>query len=103
MRIPDVTHLQFLVLGILKDGEKPGRLVREKLADSGQKKSGPAFYQFMARLEDARFVEGFYEEKVVEGQRIKERIYRITGEGISAWENVRDFYMAHARFGLQGG
>jgi hypothetical protein len=30
--MPDVTHLQFLVLTILLDGEKTGRPVREKLA-----------------------------------------------------------------------
>ena len=31
-RIPRLTHLQFLVLGLLRDGEQPGRLVRDALA-----------------------------------------------------------------------
>ena len=56
----------------------------------------------MARLEDARFVEGSYDEKVIDGQRIKERRYKITGQGIAAWEEVRDFYLTRAGFGLQG-
>ena len=102
MPLPEITHLQFLVLSVLTDRELPGRLVREKLAESGEKKSGPAFYQFMARLEEGGFVEGWYDQKVVEGQIIKERHYRITGEGLRACEDVRDFYLSRARLGLQG-
>jgi hypothetical protein len=105
MRLPDITHLQFLVLAILMDGEQSGRVLREKLAEAGQRKSGPAFYQFMARLEEGKFVRGWYEQRVVEGQIIKERHYRITGEGRKAWESVQEFYMtyamAHAGLGIQ--
>lgn len=96
MPIPETTHLQFLVLGALLDGEQSGRYVRDKLAEAGHKKSGPAFYQFMARLEDMGFVEGRYEAKVVEGQPIKERVYTLTGDGVRAWEEVRDFYLVHS-------
>jgi DNA-binding PadR family transcriptional regulator len=102
MNIPEITHLQFLVLGILMDGEQTGRYVRAKFAEAGHQKNGPAFYQFMARLEDAKFVEGRYDQKIVEGQIIKERIYKITGAGVSAWENVRDFYLTHAGLRVQG-
>jgi len=102
MPLPELTHLQFLVLTILMDGERSGREVREKLAEAGERKSGPAFYQFMARLEDAGFVEGWYDQKVVDGQSIKERRYRITGQGIRAWEDVRDFYLAHSGSGSRG-
>lgn len=102
MPIPSITHLQFLVLGLLMDAEISGRELRERLVDAGERKSGPAFYQFMARLEDARLVEGSYDEKVIDGQRIKERRYKITGQGIAAWEEVRDFYLTQVGFGLQG-
>src|SRR5688500_1063257 len=95
MPLPEVTHLQFLVLAVLLDGgELPGRVVREKLAEAGQRKSGPAFYQFMARLEDAGLVEGWYDQKVVDGQIIKERRYRIAGRGVEAVEATRAFYTA---------
>src|SRR5262245_24186039 len=104
MPLPDITHLQFLVLGVLVTSERPGRYVRDKLREQGERKSGPAFYQLMARLEDMNFVKGSYDEKIVEGQRIKERWYRITGHGIRAWQATRDFYMDQAKvFGLQGG
>jgi DNA-binding PadR family transcriptional regulator len=95
--IPEITSLQFLVLTILLEGEQSGRFVREKLADNGHKKSAPAFYQFMARLEDGGFVMGRYEQKNVEGQLIKERIYTITGHGIRSCEEFRNFVLATIR------
>ena len=59
--LPTLTHLQFLVLGVLRADEQPGRIVREALASYGVRRSGPAFYQLMARLERARLIEGWYE------------------------------------------
>jgi len=97
MPLPDLTHLQFLVLSILLDGEQAGRDVRQKLEDEGESKSGPAFYQMMARLEEAGSVEGWYDEKVIDGQRIKERRYRITGAGEAARQEVWEFYRHHFR------
>ena len=102
MPLPDITHLQFLVLGALMDGEATGREIRENLAEQRVHKTGPAFYQMMARLEDSGFVQGWYNQKIVEGQIIKERQYKITSLGIEAWESVRDFYLARLGFGIQG-
>jgi DNA-binding PadR family transcriptional regulator len=105
MPLPLLTHLQFLVLGLLMGcDERSGRYLREKLAESGALKTGPAFYQLMARLEDAGFVEGRYDQKVVNGQILKERCYRITGDGVAALEDVHDFYIENVRrLGLLGG
>jgi DNA-binding PadR family transcriptional regulator len=102
MPLPEITHLQFLILALLLDGELSGRKLREGLAEAGHRKSAPAFYQFMARLEDAELVEGRYDQKVIDGQIIKERFYTLTGAGERAWADVRDFYMAHGRLGLRG-
>lgn len=96
MKFPEMTHLQFFVLGTLLEGELSGREVRDRMAGNGVRKTGPAFYQMMARLEDAGLVEGRYDPKVVDGQPIKERRYNITGHGIKSWEDVRDFYLAQA-------
>jgi|SRR5215204_252380 len=90
--IPEITHLQFLVLGILRGGERPGRLIRRTLARHGVSRTGPAFYQMMARLEDAGLVGGEYDQKVVEGQIIKERRYTLTPAGEAAWTSTRTFY-----------
>jgi DNA-binding PadR family transcriptional regulator len=100
MGLPDITHLQFLVLNLLMDEERSGRWLREQLAEHGHKKSGPAFYQFMSRLEDAKFVKGHYEPKEVDGQPVRERVYRVMAGGISAWEDVRAFYAP--KLGLEG-
>jgi DNA-binding PadR family transcriptional regulator len=102
MPIPEITSLQFLVLAFLVDGELPGRSLREKLAEQGRRKSAPAFYQFMARLEEAGLVEGRYDQKVIDGQIIKERVYAITGSGVHAWEGFRDFVLSYGRHGLVG-
>src|SRR6188508_3019497 len=91
-RIPDITHLQFLVLGMLRSGERPGRTVRRSLAKHGIARTGPAFYQMMARLEDAGFVSGAYDQKIVDGQIIKERRYELTPRGDAAWTSTRAFY-----------
>lgn len=108
MSLPLLTHLQFLVLRYLMSGdESSGRYLRERLAERGVSKSGPAFYQLMARLEDGGFVEGWYDQKVVDGQLFKERRYRITGDGVEAMQAVCEFYFEDLesvrRLGLLGG
>ena len=90
--MPAITHLQFLVLGLLRGSERPGRYVRRALAKRGVTRSAPAFYQMMARLEDAGFVDGAYDQKIVDGQIIKERRYTLTSAGEAAWAATRAFY-----------
>lgn len=92
--LPGVTHLQFAVLSQLLRGEQPGRLVRRALSRLGERRSAPAFYQMMARLEEAGLVSGRYDQRVLDGQLIKERHYRVTAAGQRAWERTRDFYEA---------
>jgi len=96
-RLPAVTHLQFLVLGLLLDSAKAGRDIRAELQRHGVRRTAPAFYQMMARLEDAALLEGWYEQKVIDGQLIKERHYRLRPAGARAWSVTRDFYLARLR------
>ncbi len=42
-QLPALTHLQFLVLGVLRPEPQPGRTLRSTLAANGSKKTGPAF------------------------------------------------------------
>jgi DNA-binding PadR family transcriptional regulator len=93
-RIPEITHLQFLVLGMLRPEPRLGREIRRDLARHGVRRSGPAFYQMMARLEDAGLIDGEYDQKVVAGQIIKERRYSLTAAGAAAWRSTRDFYLS---------
>jgi DNA-binding PadR family transcriptional regulator len=92
-RVPEITHLQYLVLAMLREGPRLGRQVRQRLAQHGVRRSAPAFYQMMARLEDARLASGDYDQKIIDGQIIKERRYTLTPEGDAAWKKTRDFYL----------
>lgn len=88
---PRLSHLQFLVLGTLLRGPRPGREIRDDLRRFGVKRSGPGFYQLMSRVEEAELVEGSYKQKIVEGQIIRERTYRLRGAGRNAWNQCRKF------------
>lgn len=100
-RLPRLTHLQFLVLGLLRTGEHPGRLVRDTLAAHGVKRTAPAFYQLMARLERDGLVEGWYEQITVGAQAVTERRYRLRPAGSRRWAEARDFYAAIDARGVQ--
>jgi DNA-binding PadR family transcriptional regulator len=97
--LPPITHLQFLVLEALSDTEQAGRDLRAVLASHRVRRSAPAFYQMMARLEDAALVEGWYDQKVVDGQLLKERRYRISQSGRRALEDTRRFYLDRLAIG----
>jgi DNA-binding PadR family transcriptional regulator len=90
--MPSLTPLQFLVIGSLLAGEQRGSAVRQELARHRVRRTAPAFYQMMARVEDAGWVTGFYRQRVEDGQLLKERWYRITAAGTRAWTETRDFY-----------
>jgi DNA-binding PadR family transcriptional regulator len=94
--LPAVTHLQVLVLEAVRDGDAIGRDLRDRLAGHGVRSSAPAFYQMMGRLEEAGLVEGWYEQKLVAGQNIKERRYRITRRGRRALDETRAFYLGRS-------
>ena len=87
--LPALTHLQFLVLGVLRANEQPGRVIRQAIATYGVRRSGPAFYQMMARLERDGLIEGWYEQ-----------ITRAGGEGASLSHQAggRETVVGHAVF-----
>ena len=93
MTVPKLSNLQFLVLGILRSGPLTGHVIRDQLAEFGFRKTGPAFYQLMSRLEDAAFVDGWYTQEIVQGQIIRERNYTLQPGGAAAWEVNRDFHI----------
>lgn len=95
--LPALTHLQFLVLGVLRHDEQPGRIIRQVLATYGVRRTAPAFYQLMSRLESAGLVTGRYEQVIVGDQGVTERRYRITAEGSRMWVRAQDFYQEVGR------
>lgn len=91
-KLPAITPMQFLVLGLLREDEQPGRVLREALEAHGVKRSAPAFYQLMARLERDRLVDGWYEQVTAGDQAVTERRYRLRPSGAKLWAEARDFY-----------
>jgi DNA-binding PadR family transcriptional regulator len=91
-KLPDLTHLQFLVLGVLLTGEQSGRTIRRAIDEYGIHRTAPAFYQMMARLERDGIVEGWYEQVKVGDQAVTERRYRATAAGSRMWTQTRAFY-----------
>ncbi|MBM3471636.1 MAG: hypothetical protein FJX75_00005 [Armatimonadetes bacterium] len=100
MPLPDITHLQFAVLSALGASEMSGRALRAELAKHGVKKSAPAFYQLMARLEEQKLVKGWYVPIEVDGHRIRERRYKLLAAGARAVAEARAFYESQARLSL---
>jgi DNA-binding PadR family transcriptional regulator len=92
MQLPTVTALQTLVIRQLIEADKNGRTLRADVAAAGKKMSGPAFYELMARIEDAGLVRGRYVSKVVDGCAIRERWYHLEAKGQSALDEAREFY-----------
>lgn len=90
--LPQLSHLQFLALGVLLTGDEPGRVIRDVVATYGVQRTGAAFYQLMARLERDGLIEGWYEPVVVGDQTVRERRYRVTAAGARAWRQTRSFY-----------
>src|SRR5690349_16897618 len=97
--LPPLTHLQFLILGALLADQRSGKALRRELGRYGVRRTAAAFYQMMARIEDANWVSGAYTQQIVDGQIIKERSYRITAAGERAWTRTRDFYAEAGRAG----
>jgi DNA-binding PadR family transcriptional regulator len=102
MPLPPLSSLQFLVLDAIGGRERSGREVRAKLAEQAQRRSLPSFYELMARLEDVDFVKGSYRPIMVEDQPVRERVYKLTGKGIEAYNETREFYSRSAA-ALKGG
>lgn len=90
--LPTLSHLQVRVLECLGANRLAGRELRKQLALRGTKKSGPGFYQLMARLEEGGLVKGEYSQKLIENQPIKERHYTITAKGSRALQETLNFY-----------
>ena len=95
--LPELTGLQFLIIETIGAKRMRGAELRERLRREHKvNKTGPAFYQLMARLEEAKLVEGWYEQEVIDGQIIKQRCYRVTGLGERARRATIEFYSQFA-------
>jgi len=98
--LPELTRLQFLIIETIGAKRMLGAQLRERLKEHNVHRTGPAFYQLMARLEEAELVEGWYKQEVIDGQIIKQRCYRVTGLGERARHATLEFYSQFSEKGL---
>ena len=91
-----LTRLQFDIIDVIGAQRMSGRDVRASLAARGIKRTLAAFYQLMSRIEEGKLVRSELEQKVENGFTIKERIYRVTGKGVTAWNRTREHYLSAA-------
>lgn len=90
--IPTLTHLQAFIIQLIVKDEHSGRFIRSRLSDIGEHRSAAAFYQLMARMEKSGQINGHYVTTVVDGQTIKERLYRATLNGMQELVSTSNFY-----------
>jgi len=102
---PKLTNVQMLFLECVGADKVSGRHLREQMAQRGWKKSAPMFYQLAARLEDEGLVEGSYQQRVIAGQPVRERQYRLTARGKEAFVEALRFCLerVHNNPGFLGG
>jgi DNA-binding PadR family transcriptional regulator len=100
-----LTDVQMLFLEAVGADKVSGRQLREKLAKLGWRKSAPVFYQFAARLEDEKLIKGWYEQRTIAGQPVRERYYMLTAHGKQAVVETLHFYeeRLHNNAGFLGG
>ena len=93
MTIPSLTLPQCNALDILAEaGELSGRQMHQSLTDRGDKKTGPNFYLFMNRLIKSGHVSHRFETKVIDGQTLREKYYKITPDGEQALAYAFDWF-----------
>lgn len=90
--LPTITHLQAAILKQLRDSPLAGVAVRIGLCALGIKKEGPAFYQLMARMEEAGLIDSRKTPLTVGDQRYHECHYKITAKGRKELERTEEFY-----------
>lgn len=97
MQLPKLTDLQFLVLGTLADAELSAEDLRERLSEGRTFGIGiAAFCRLMLRLEDMGLVDGRYESKKIGDHPIREKYYKVTGQGRTAFNEKLQFTAAIA-------
>ncbi|MHC4401639.1 MAG: hypothetical protein ACYTG0_18365 [Planctomycetota bacterium] len=95
LKLPKMPPLQALVVTVLFDGERSSREIQQELAFRGVEKQMSLVYRLLARMELAEYVCGRYRQyRLVEGNTIRQRYYRLSERGYQAWKETVGFYAA---------
>ncbi len=97
-RLPELTGLQYLVVGILFGGEMTSEELRAELVRRVGPRSGASFWRLMMRMSKASIVDFTHPSDRSadwKGQKYVERQYRyrVTDLGVILWKKAREFYL----------
>lgn len=92
MDFVELNRKEFHILTTLVDGEASGRELHKSLHSEVVPISGPGFYKLMGRLRDMGLVTYRSEKVEVNGHRVREHRYAITGSGQRAVFETARYY-----------
>jgi hypothetical protein len=94
IELPTLTHLQFLIVDLIRSDnvEVSAQQVMGALSLAGVNQRGPKFYQLMRRLEESGLISSWQQRFDVAGGGIQRTVYKVTKQGLVAWRLVREFY-----------
>lgn len=100
LRLPTLTHLQFLVLDVLTRRHEgaSAQEVMDELSSFSADYRGPKFYQLMGRLADSHLITSWSQDFDAAGTTVTRTFYRIAPEGATAWRITCAFY--ESRFAI---
>ena len=92
MPLPEMSSLQFLVVGCLFSGRQSSVKLRAAINAAGQKISPTSLCKLMCRMEKLNFVCRHYRKTMLRNCRIRECHYEVTDLGLAIWKKTRAFY-----------
>ncbi len=96
--VPEITHLQALVLRIVSQKDwQSSKEVKDCLKNFGISQARPTFFLLMQRLENSGYVESKPISQVFSGYDFPYSVYRCTEEGRIALSNLIRYYEAFTR------
>ena len=95
MAVPQITHLQFLVIDAIASLQQASASeIRKQLSEYGLDQKGPKFYQLMGRLEKAGFIESWSQPFDAAGSEVTRTFYKNRPDGKKQKQLVCEFYAA---------
>ena len=90
--LPEMTALQFLVVGLLFAGPQSGTRLRRRIESSGVKIGPPSFSRLMVRMEEKGYLYAACESTPAGMRYVRPRRFEATDLGVAVWRRVREFY-----------
>ena len=92
--LPEMSGLQFLVVGLLFDGPRSGAQLRRRMKAAGVKIGPSSFSRLMQRMADANYLYAQTEKGPSGCRLVRPRQFEVTDLGVGIWRRVREFYAA---------